>query len=143
MSLELAGFERQVVVFLLGEQRYAVDIRAVREIVRHTPPSARAAAGPGGDGLIVLRGTTIPVYRLATLLRLPEGASASIVVCETFDGVFGLVVDGIERVHTLGAAQLEDLPHLVAHAPYVEGIARIEDDLVVLLLPDWLLDAAA
>jgi purine-binding chemotaxis protein CheW len=125
---------RQLVVFSLGEEEYALPIAQVHEIIRFAEPRSVASSDPSVRGVISLRGRILPVYDLATRLGVAHadrGADAKIVIVETAEDMAGVVVDDVEEVLTVGAAQLGEAP--VAGGRCVDGIARVGDRLVVLL----------
>jgi purine-binding chemotaxis protein CheW len=63
-----AEVERQLVVFSLHGEHYGLPITAVREIIRYIPPSATATASGVIQGLINLRGRTLPLVDLSSRL---------------------------------------------------------------------------
>ena len=135
---------RQLVVFSLGEEEYALPITEVHEIIRYTEPRSVASADPSVRGVISLRGKILPVYALATRLGLEhDGApdDAKIVIVETADAMAGVIVDDVEEVLTIEPGQLDEAP--IAGGPCVDGIAKIEDRLVVLLDPEAIVATVA
>lgn len=127
---------RQLVVFSLGEEEYALPITRVQEIIRYSEPRAVTSEATWIRGVISLRGKIVPVCDLAARLGLPGERTehAKIVIVETDDGAAGVVVDSVEEVLTIEASQVDDVP--VAGAAFIDGIAKIGDRLVVLLNPD-------
>jgi purine-binding chemotaxis protein CheW len=130
---------RQLVVFSLGTEEYALPITRVQEIIRYTEPRSVASRTRWIRGVINLRGNIVPVCDLAERLGLglerPEGAK--IVIVETAAGTAGVIVDDVDEVLTVTAEQLEDVP--TADAAYVDGIAKVGERLAILLNPDGLL----
>jgi purine-binding chemotaxis protein CheW len=127
---------RQLVVFSLGEEEYALPIAQVHEIIRFTEPRSVASTDPSVRGVISLRGKILPVYDLATRLGLPAAASvadAKIVIVETAEDMAGVVVDDVEEVITIDGEALDEAPTAGGRA--IDGIAKIDDRLVVLLDP--------
>jgi len=59
---------RQLVVFSLGEEEYALPITQVQEIIRYQEPRAVASDSSWIRGVISLRGRIIPVCDLAERL---------------------------------------------------------------------------
>src|SRR3954449_9540916 len=126
----------QLVVFSLGEEEYALPITDVQEIIRYSEPRAVASESPWIRGVISLRGKIIPVCDLATRLGLPnqDAGRANIVIVETLNGTAGVIVDEVEEVLTVDASQLDAVPS--AGTDFIEGVAKIDDRLVVLLNPN-------
>jgi purine-binding chemotaxis protein CheW len=126
---------RQLVVFSLGEEEYALPITQVHEIIRWTDPRSVASDEAWVRGVISLRGKIVPVYDLAARLGLlaerPE--HAKIVIVQTGTDMAGVIVDDVEEVLTVDVDQLDTVP--AAGDPAIEAIAKIEQRLVVLLDP--------
>jgi purine-binding chemotaxis protein CheW len=129
---------RQLVIFSLGSEEYALPITRVQEIIRYTEPRNVASQTAWIRGVINLRGKIVPVCDLALRLGLPteREESAKIVIVETQAGTAGVIVDDVEEVLTVDDEQLEAVPS--ADADYVEAIAKVDDRLAILLNPDGL-----
>ncbi len=129
---------RQLVIFSLGAEEYALPITRVQEIIRYTEPRSVASQTPWIRGVINLRGKIVPVCDLAQRLGLEVEMppTAKIVIVETEIGTAGVIVDDVEEVLTVEQSQLEDVPG--ADADYVEAIAKVGDRLAILLNPDGL-----
>ena len=61
---------RQLVVFSLGDEEYALPITQVHEIIRFTEPRSVASEVPWIRGVIGLRGKIIPIFDLAARMGL-------------------------------------------------------------------------
>ena len=133
-----ATASRQLVVFSLGAEEYALPIEDVHEIIRYAPPRRVASRDRSVCGVISLRGKILPVFELAARLGLPptdhaEGG-AKIVIVETEDAMAGVVVDDVEEVLTVEEEQLDTSPAgsgVVGDC--IEAIAKVDDRLVCLL----------
>jgi purine-binding chemotaxis protein CheW len=134
---------RQLVVFSLGEEEYALPITQVHEIIRFTEPRSVASSDPSVRGVISLRGKILPVYDLATRLGVEHAgvSEAKIVIVETADDMAGVVVDDVEEVITIDGDQLDEAP--TAGGRGIDGIAKIGDRLVVLLDPEGIVGPMA
>ena len=133
---------RQLVVFSLGEEEYALPITHVQEIIRYTEPRSVASDEAWIRGVISLRGKIVPVVDLAARLGLPlpDGAHGKIVIVESGGRTAGVVVGDVEEVLTVTAEQLEAVPS--ADIQTIESIAKIGDRLVILLNPEGLFASA-
>lgn len=131
-----AAVAAQLVVFSLGDEEYALPITDVQEIIRFVEPRAVAADAPWIRGVISLRGKIIPVCDLASRLGLPgdEERRANIVIVETANGTAGVIVDEVQEVLTVDESQLDAIPS--AGTDFIEGVAKVDDRLVVLLNPN-------
>lgn len=134
---------RQLVVFSLGEEEYALPITQVHEIIRYTEPRSVASDVDWVRGVISLRGKIVPVYDLASRLGFASERkeSAKIVIVETATDMAGVIVDDVEEVLTVEAAQIEDVP--AADNESIEAIAKIDDRLVILLNPAGIFASAS
>jgi purine-binding chemotaxis protein CheW len=125
--------QRQLVVFTLGGEHYALPIQSVHEIIRYAPPRSVASRTDWVRGVISLRGRIVPVYDVATRLGVESELSehTKIVIVEAGSETAGVIVDSVEEVLTVSDGQIEDAPG--ADTTMIEAIVRIEDRLVVLL----------
>jgi purine-binding chemotaxis protein CheW len=137
--MSTAETTRQLVIFSLGSEEYALPITRVQEIIRYTEPRMVASRTAWIRGVINLRGKIVPVCDLAERLGLDHERAgiAKIVIVETETGSAGIIVDDVEEVMTVDDAQLEDVP--AADTAYVDAIAKLGDRLAILLNPDGLL----
>jgi purine-binding chemotaxis protein CheW len=130
---EAAAQQRQIVVFTLGAEHYALPIHEVHEIIRYTEPRSVASRADWVRGVISLRGRIVPVYDVAARLGIGSelGEEAKIVIVEAGAETAGVIVDSVEEVLTVSDAQIEDVPG--ADTTLIESIARVDDRLIVLL----------
>jgi purine-binding chemotaxis protein CheW len=126
---------RQIVVFTLGAEHYALPIQQVHEIIRYTEPRSVASRADWVRGVISLRGRIVPVYDLAARLGVSSELSdqSKIVIVETESETAGVIVDAVEEVLTVEDEQIEEIPG--ADSTLIDSIAKIGDRLVVLLKP--------
>jgi purine-binding chemotaxis protein CheW len=131
-----------VVVFTLGEEAYAFPIDRVQEIIRYTRPRSVASKVEWVRGVINLRGRVVPIYDLSARLGLqaPAGERSKIIIIESSGETGGVIVDDVEEVQAIEEQQLEAVP--TADSALIDAIAKLGDELVVLLKPDKLFDGA-
>ncbi len=129
---------RQLVVFTLGAEQYALPIQQVHEIIRYAQPRSVASTVDWVRGVISLRGRIVPVYDLAARLGVSSELSeqTKIVIVETESETAGVIVDDVEEVLTIEDQQIEEVPG--ADSTLIESIAKIGERLVVLLKPSML-----
>ena len=129
---------RQLVVFTLGAEQYALPIQQVHEIIRYAQPRSVASTVDWVRGVISLRGRIVPVYDLAARLGASSELSeqTKIVIVETEAETAGVIVDDVEEVLTIEDRQIEEVPG--ADSTLIESIAKIGERLVVLLKPSML-----
>jgi purine-binding chemotaxis protein CheW len=129
----VAEVTRQLVVFSLGKEEYALPITQVQEIVRYTEPRAVASESAWIRGVISLRGKVVPVFDLGARLGLVSESSsnAKIVIVETEAGIAGVIVDEVDEVRTVEVDKLESVPG--AGGDFIDTIAKVDDRLIILL----------
>jgi purine-binding chemotaxis protein CheW len=135
---------RQLVVFSLGDEEYALPIADVHEIIRYTEPRSVASSVDWVRGVISLRGKIVPVYDLASRLGCAgcdEVDERKIVIVEAANQLAGVVVDDVAEVITVDADQLERIPS--ADEAAIDAIVKLDDRLIVLLSPAGLFGVAA
>ena len=130
---------RQLVVFTLAGEQYALPIKQVQEIIRYSPPRSAASSDYSVHGVLSLRGRIIPVCDLAARLAVSSelGEHTKIVIVETGAQTIGVIVDAVDEVLTVEEQQIEPAP--AADARLIDAIARIGERLVVLLTPSTIL----
>jgi purine-binding chemotaxis protein CheW len=124
---------RQLLVFSLGEEEYALPVTSVQEIIHYTHPRAVASEAHWIQGVISLRGKIIPVADLGARLGLATeaGDGGKIVVVESGSVTAGVVVDDVDEVLTIEDEQLDAVP--AAGTDAIDGIVKIDDRLIILL----------
>jgi purine-binding chemotaxis protein CheW len=124
---------RQLLVFSLGEEEYALPVTSVQEIIHYTHPRAVASEAHWIQGVISLRGKIIPVADLAARLGLvtESAEGGKIVVVESGAVTAGVVVDDVDEVLTIEDEQLDAVP--AAGTEAIDGIVKIDDRLIILL----------
>ncbi len=138
VEVEQSSVEQQLVVFDLAEQQYGVNISTVREIIRMSNITHVPDAPPSVEGVINLRGGVIPVVDLRKRfsLEVSEATDRSrIVVVELGGDSIGVIVDGVAEVLRIQSDSVEDAASVVTTADsfYIEGIAKIDGQLLILL----------
>ena len=139
-------------VFSLRGLRYAVDALAVREIfwLPELTPIEEAPAYIAG--VVNLRGRIVPVTDLDRRMgHAPRRYCLldNVIVLERDDVVMGVIVHEVREVRDIAAEETSARPSYgqeeAARSRFVGGMARVEDDIVMLLdldnlirLPDTL-----
>lgn len=139
-----AAPERHVVIFQLGRELYGVAIQAVREIIPWQAVTPVPGAAPYVEGVINLRGRVLPVLDVRPrfgIAKEPPGRSTRIVVVELGAELAGIVVDAVTEVLRIPAELVDAEVMQGDGSPFLEGVARLEGRLVILLSLDRLLPA--
>jgi purine-binding chemotaxis protein CheW len=141
-TLREAPFEGDQVIqlctFRVGEEKYALDLRRVEEIIR-PPRLARIPRGPASiEGVFNLRGAILPIVDLRKRFGLtaPDlGAKAKCIVCRVAQDRVAILVDGGTEVVRVRIGDLRPAPPMmgVGAKPYVIGVCGAGEDLTLLL----------
>jgi len=131
------------VLFHLGERTFATPLDEVREIVRMTGLEALPGTKPPLAGVIVLRGTPLPVLDVRER-SIDSGAdSGGDVLVMSVDGdSVGVAVDSVSAVLAPDELPAGDPPAKTLPA-YVVGVRRHRDAPVLLVDLHRLLDVTA
>jgi purine-binding chemotaxis protein CheW len=134
---------RQVVVFTLAEEQYALPIKQVQEIIRYAAPRSVASTQPYVRGVLSLRGRIVPIHDLAAQLGVASELSENtkIMIVENQTETAGVIVDDVDEILTIDGQQLEAAPG--ADSALIDSIAKIGERLVVLLNASAILPSAA
>ena len=138
----------QLVVCVVGDERYGLEVGRVREIIRLPEITALPGSHPSVSGVINLRGRIIPIMDLRQRFGLAAAAPtrlSRIVVAEADELQIGLVVDAVEEVVHIAANAIEPPPALTtaAGSDHLIGIAKSGDQLIILIDLDPLIGTGA
>lgn len=136
----------QLVTFQVADEEFAVSILQVQEINRMLPITRVPHSPPCVEGVINLRGHIIPVIDLRKRFGLDvieRGSQSRIIVVEVDTRVIGFVVDQVREVLRIQDTIVEPPPSITSQVDvaYIEGVAKLEDRLLILLNLSQLLDA--
>lgn len=130
--------EYQLVVFELANEQYGLDIAAVESIIKMQPITRMPQAPDFIEGVSNLRGYVLPVIDLRKRFGL-AGVEATkdtrIVVVIMGTSKVGMIVDGVSQVLRISGEAVEPPPSMITtvNSAFIKGIAKIEDQLVILL----------
>jgi len=131
------GSERQLVVFALGDESFGVDIESVREIIRWQPVTHVPDTPEAVLGVLNLRGSVIPVVDLRHRfgMRASEATNETRILVVDIGTDVGALVDSVTEVQRIPADAIGELSPVVASAnsDYIEGIAQMDERLLILL----------
>lgn len=128
--------------FRVRQAGYALPIDLVREIIEYDEVTRVPMMPDYIHGVINLRGNVVPVLDLAArfgLERTAPGKRTCIVIIELrvaeHDQRIGLVVDAVDAVHDIDAAQVMPTPPFGAqiNADFIAGMAQQEQGFLIIL----------
>ncbi len=125
-----------VVEFVLGGERYALDIQLAREIVEMIQITPIPRAPPYISGVINLRGEITNIMNLNNLLGLPhqeirDNQKIVVLVPEAAGGSnVGIIVDDVISVLQVAQTDIEHLGEGLSSevSSFVKGIIKMKSD---------------
>jgi purine-binding chemotaxis protein CheW len=132
---------REVVVFMLGEQRYALPIEDVQEIQQIVAMNEVPDRTPGLVGVINLRGQVVPAIDLRQLLGMdsrPYVLETPMVIAHSRGGLAALIVDDVEDVASVPPGSMQPPDEVYEFADKMLAAGRLGPDLVFVLDPNAL-----
>lgn len=139
------GPRRTILTMRLGGQTFALGVERVREIIDPLPMTCVPGADPDVPGLINVRGSVVPVLALARRLGMAPGsrtADSRVVVLDltvsSERAQVAVMADSVDGVIEVEDGAIEPVPEIGIEWParFIEGIARLDGDLVILLKTD-------
>jgi purine-binding chemotaxis protein CheW len=139
--------------FILGSESYGIAVLKIREIIRLVNITAVPQMPEYVKGVINLRGKIIPVVDLRLKFGLSKTETTErtciiVVQVDLHSGVksqMGLVVDGVEEVTNIAAADIEETPDFGTKldTDSILGMAKIKGVVKTLLDIDKVVSSEA
>ena len=139
---------RELITFEVEGQVFGLDIMSIREIRAWSPTTRLPRVPHYVAGVVNLRGTVLPVIDLAARLgwRATEPTPRhAIIVTQLGAQVGGWIVDSVSDIVTVPDNTLQPPPPTAGQdtvVPFLEGLAAIEDHMVMVLNLAALTDGA-
>ncbi len=134
----------KLVAFRSADKKYAVNIKQVHEVIRMREITAIPEAARFVEGIINLRGRIITVISLGKkhgLQKLKPPKKTRIIIAKLNSRLIGVIVDEVSDVITLKAGDITPPDEALKKAGYLIGMAKIAQDLILILdLKKLLLD---
>jgi purine-binding chemotaxis protein CheW len=132
----------QVVVFTLGEPRYALHLAAVERVVR----AVEVTPLPGAPGIIMgmisVHGQMIPVVDIGQSFGLPPRGlrlDDRFILARSGGRLVALAVESVDSIIEIAAPEMVAIDQLPPCADHLRGVAQVGDDLVLVCDLDRLL----
>lgn len=130
---------RELITFEVEGQVFGIDIMSIREIRAWSPTTRLPRVPHYVAGVVNLRGTVLPVIDLAARLgwRATEPTPRhAIIVTQMGQQVSGWIVDSVSDIVTIQGEAMQPPPASAGNdtvVPFLEGLAAIEDRMVMVL----------
>lgn len=129
---------RQLVVFRVGTEEFAVDIMLTKEVVLMREITPVPETEGYVEGVMNLRGHLVPVLDFSKRLRAfrPSTDRDRRIIITNLDGrLAGLIVDGASEVIRVSDEMIEAVPDLMSEigADYVQGVVNLNGRFITLI----------
>jgi len=136
-----AALPSQFLTFMLGEERYAVGILHIKEIIEYGSLATVPMMPDCVRGVINLRGAVVPVMDLSARFGRGQsviGKRSCIVIVEAGGEekqVLGMLVDAVNAVVEIGAEDIEPAPSFGTRIrpDFIAGMGKYNGRFVILL----------
>ena len=146
MSLDISYSEgTRLITFILGEEKYGLDILKVRELISFPEGLTRIPGMPDFIiGMFNLRGLVIPVMDLRKKFKMSSEERhefSVIIIVEVDNKNIGLTVDSVSDVIFVKEENIQETTDLAVNVDtnFIKGVAKTKDEMVILLDIDFLL----
>jgi purine-binding chemotaxis protein CheW len=118
----------QLVVFIIGEQQYALPLTTVQRVVPMVEVTLLPKAPEVVLGVIDLQGSIIPVMSMRKRFGMPEletNLGDQLIVAEAGARTVAMVVNSVTGVVEQTAEEVTEAQKIVPGVQYVEGMTRL------------------
>lgn len=124
--------------FFLGDEQYGIAIDRIKEIIAMMKVTNVPKTPDYMRGVINLRGSIIPVIDTRLRFGMEEREAdmhTAIIIVEVEKVNIGFIVDRVEEVATIDAANLSEPPKFGSHidTDFICSMAQIEENVVMIL----------
>ncbi len=127
---------KQYVIFNVGDYSFGVDILEIVEIIKPSKIVKVPAMPQYVEGIIDVRGTSVPVYNLAKRLEIESKAEAQkIIIVELSKFQLGFLVDDVSEILKIEDDKIEKASESIRgiKRKFIDSIARVNDDMIIIL----------
>ena len=146
MSLDISYSEgTRLITFILGQEKYGLDILKVRELISFPVGLTRIPRMPDFIvGMFNLRGLVIPVMDLRKKFNMSgeeRHEFSVIIIVDVENKYIGLTVDAVSDVIFVKEDEMQDTSELAVNVDtkFIKGVAKTKDEMIILLDIDYLL----
>ena len=123
-------------IFTLDDQRYALPLESVLEVIRAVKLTPLPDAPPNLMGLLNLRGRIVPVLDIRRRFHLPVREmelNDRIVICRGTVRTIAFVADDVEGVVELTPGEVDEAVKILPDMDgYMDGVGRLRDRTVLI-----------
>jgi len=135
--LESGTNELEIVEFGIGQNKFAINVMKVKEILNPVPVVAIPNAHPFVEGVMELRGEVLPVINVATALGLKESTNPQLdkfIVAEFNQIKTVFHVHAVSQIHRISWSQIEKPSDMYqGQESQIIGVIKLGGEMVLFL----------
>lgn len=135
--LESGTNELEIVEFGIGQNKFAINVMKVKEILNPVPVVAIPNAHPFVEGIMELRGEVLPVINVAAALGLKESMNPQLdkfIVAEFNQLKTVFHVHGVSQIHRISWSQIEKPSDMYqGQESQIIGVIKLGGEMVLFL----------
>lgn len=140
--------EREFLSFVLGEEQYALDIMAVKEIRGYEAVTKIANSPDFIKGVINLRGDIVPIVDLRIKFGVGEATYNEftiVIMLNVCERIVGIVVDAVSDVIKLTNEDIKPPPEfgVAFDTRFLHGLSEVNGAMVILVNIESLISSDA
>ena len=140
-----SGGLEEYLCFRVANEEYAINIMAIKEIIKPREVTEVPRMPEFISGVISLRGVIIPIMDMRLRLALPAGERTGkerVIVLRKDSGFCGVLVDEVVQVAKINKSDIEAPPAVLdgIDRDFVKGLGRFDKRMLILLNLDTILD---
>jgi len=130
--------ENQFITFVLGEEKYSIDIDNVAGISENVKVIKVPEAPYYLQGIMNLRGDIIPVINLKKRFNMQDVTyvdDAKIILINIENGTLGFIVDEANQVVKINESDIDPTPEVIRQKgqEYISAIGKLNGELYIIL----------
>lgn len=132
---------REFLMFRLGRELFAAELRGIEEAVDLTTVSQVAGTSPAVSSVLTLRGALVPLFSAADALGVPLSGATTALIVRDERGRIAIAADDVEDVLSVEEGEMRPVPTDARDAGVLRGVVRRGRDLVAIVDLDALVAA--
>jgi purine-binding chemotaxis protein CheW len=124
------------VIFTIAGKKYGINIKQVLRVIRLQEIITVPDSSPLVAGVINLRGKVVPLISLRFKFcgeRAETKKNDRIMISSIREGMVGFLADDVLGVFNIQKTDMAPPNEVLRDAHYLEGVARVKDDLVLIV----------
>ena len=125
----------QIIAFSLDQQVYALPLNNVMRVIHAVEITNLPKSPDIISGIINVKGQIIPVVNVRKRFGLTTrelSPDDQMIIAYTRKRQIALLVDQVSGIQNISSQQLVNTKETMPYAEYIGGVAKIEDDLILI-----------